>query len=335
KRNSIVKHAINIFLILLGTFIMGSAFNIFYSPNDIILGGFGGIATIISYLIEAGFGIVIPISAIYLVLNALLYFFAAKVLGKRFAIYALVGILSFSLFLEICKFPSISNDLLLSGIYGAVLSGIGVGLVILVGGSTGGDDMLGCVINNKKPNISVGWVTIMINTMVVVVSIFIYGLDKSLYAIIAIFISGKIADFIIEGPKNVKAFYIISKKADEISVAIMQFIERGVTSFDAYGKYSGKRLQVLMCLVNGRQRNELKQIIYDIDPNAFVFSVSVKEAMGNGFMKLEKQKSLLFKKQQYKPAFFNVKSKKYKLIIKNKKDNLKTNTNVRNLKLKD
>lgn len=295
-KNPIIKYIINIFFILCGTFVMGSAYNIFYAPSNIILGGFGGISTIISYLFSQ-IGINISISIIYLILNAILYIFAVKILGKNFAIYALTGILSYSLFLEICKFPSISNDLLLCSIYGAVLSGLGLGLIIRVGGSTGGGDMLGCIINYKKPNISVGWVTIFINTFVVIISLFIYGLNLSLYAVIAIFISGKTSDLIIEGPKSVKAFYIISANPDELSKNIMNSIHRGVTSFEAYGKYSGKHIQVIMCLVSGQQISKLKQIVYDTDPNAFLFAVSVKEAMGKGFRKLEKRKGFIIRKE--------------------------------------
>ena len=205
-----VDHALNIFLILLGTFIMGSAYNMFYAPSGIILGGFGGISTIISYWLSLA-GVNISISIIYLVLNAALFVFAIKILGLKFGIYALVGILSYSLFLEVCKFPSIGGtDWLLCSIYGGVISGIGTGIIIRRGASTGGGDMLGCIINHKKPKISVGWVTICVNIVVISVAMFVYGLNLSLYAVIAIFISGKSADLIIEGPKSVKPFYIIS-----------------------------------------------------------------------------------------------------------------------------
>ena len=296
-KKPVIKHTVNILLILFGTFIMGAAYNIFYSNSGIILGGFGGIATIICYLLEK-IGISISISIMYLILNAFLFMFAVKILGKTFGIYAIVGILSYSLFLEICRFPAVSEDLLLCSIYGGVISGIGTGIIIRAGGSTGGGDMLGCIINHLKPKISVGWVTICVNSVVISIALLIYGLNLTLYALIAIFIGGKTSDLIIEGPKSVKAFYIISSKPDELSAEIIKVIHRGATSFQAYGKYSGNKLEVIMCLVSGYQVQALKEIVYNVDPNAFLFSVSVKEAMGKGFNKLEKRKKILLNKQQ-------------------------------------
>lgn len=292
-KNIFLKHFINILMIVLGCFIMGTAFNVFYEPNNILLGGFGGIATIISNLLER-INIHISISLIYLVINAIIYILAVKTLGKTFAIYAMIGILAYSLSLEICKFPSISNDLLLCSIYGGVICGIGIGLVIKYGGSTGGDDMLGCIVNHKKPTLSVGWVTIIVNTFVIIVSLFVYGLNLSLYSIISIFISGKTADLITEGPKSVRSFFIISSNPNEICLRLMNEIHRGATSFEAYGKFSGNRLEVIMCLISSHQVQLLKQIVYDVDPNAFLFSVSVKEAIGNGFHKLETRKKFTF-----------------------------------------
>ena len=299
KKKVIFKHILNIALILFGCFIMGSAYNIFYKPHDIVLGGFGGISNIIGYLFSLA-NINISISIIYITLNVILFCFAIKILGKKFALYAIFGILGYALALEVCKFPSISDDLLLCSIYGGVISGIGTGLVIRAGGSTGGGDMLGCVINHKNPKISVGWVTICVNICVVSVSMIIYGLNVSLYALIAIYISGKIADVFIEGPKSIKAFYIISPKTDEICDKLNFVLKRGATRLEGYGSYSHKHLEMIMCLVSTYQIKVLKEIVYNIDPKAFVFSVSVKEALGNGFHKLESKKKLLFSQEKLK-----------------------------------
>ena len=300
-KNTYAKHIINIFVIILGSFIMGSAFNVFYQPNNILLGGFGGIATIISDLL-AKVDVHVSISIIYLVMNAILYIFAVKTLGKTFAIYAIIGILAYSLALEVCRLPSVSDDLLLCSIYGGVIYGIGIGLIIRFGGSTGGGDMLGCIINHKKPKISVGWVTIFVNTIVIIISLFVYGLQLSLYSLISVFISGKTSDLISEGPKSVRAFYIISSHPDNLCSRLITELHRGATSFEAYGKYSGNHIEVIMCLVSAHQVPMLKQIVYDIDQNAFLFSVSVKEAIGKGFHKLEKRNNfIIYNKKVKKP----------------------------------
>ncbi len=320
--NKYLKHSVNVFCILIGTFIMGAGFNIFYASNNILLGGFGGLATIISYLLSLA-GINISMSIIYLILNVVLYIFAVKILGRTFAIYAIIGIVSYSLFLEFCTFPAISNDLLLCSIYGGFLTGLGIGIIIRCGATTGGGDMLGCLINHKNPKISVGMVTIAVNCVVVCISLIIYGLNLSLYSIIGIFIAGKTSDLIIEGPRSVKAFYIISQKSDEISNKLLTELHRGVTTLEANGMYSHKHMEVILCLVSQFQISKLKQIVYDIDPSAFLFSISVKEAMGKGFHKLEKHKSILIHKKAKQNLAVNVSEQSYTITPTNEKTNKK------------
>ncbi len=309
--NKYLKHSVNILCILVGTFIMGAGFNIFYAPNNILLGGFGGLSTIISYLLSL-VNLTVPMSVIYLVLNVLLYILAVKILGKTFAIYAIIGIVSYSLFLEFCTFPVISKDPLLCSIYGGFLTGLGIGIIIRCGGTTGGGDMLGCIINHKNPKISIGWVTIFVNCFVICISLLIYGLNLSLYSIIGIFIAGRTGDIIIEGPRSVKAFYIISPKVDEISNKLLTDLHRGVTTLEANGMYSHKHMEVILCLVSQFQIPKLKQIVYDIDPSAFLFSISVKEAMGKGFHKFEKQKSILIHKKEKQHLATNISEQSYK-----------------------
>ena len=327
KKKVVFGHIINIFLILLGCFIMGSAYNIFYRPHDIVLGGFGGIANIIGYLLNLA-GINLSISIIYILMNIVLFAFALKILGKKFGIYALFGIFGYALFLEVCKFmPSLSDDLLLCSIYGGVVSGIGTGIVIRAGGSTGGGDMLGCVINHKNPKISVGWVTICVNIFVVSISMIIYGLNLSLYALIAIYIGGKIADVLIEGPKSIKAFYIISPKCDEICEKLNTQLKRGATKIEGYGSYTHKHLEVILSLVSTYQVRQLKDIVYNIDPKAFMFSVSVKEALGKGFHKLESKKKILLSNEKVKMPNILPQSQNYTLTPTEQKRKIPENMN--------
>ena len=325
--NKYLKHTVNIFFIFLGTFVMGAGFNIFYAPKNILLGGFGGLSTIISDLL-ALVGINIPMSIIYLLLNVVLYIFAVKILGKTFAIYAIIGILAYSLALEFCKFPAVSDDSLLCSIYGGFATGLGVGVTIRCGATTGGGDMLGCVINHKNPKISIGWVTIVVNCIVICISLIIYGLNLSLYSIIGIFIAGRTSDLIIEGPKSVKAFYIISPKSDEISQKLLTELHRGVTTLEANGMYSHRHTQMILCLVSSFQISKLKQIVYDIDSSAFLFSVSVKEAMGKGFHKLEKHNSILIHKKQKQNMATNVSENTFTTTPTDKSQIEKTNQKV-------
>ena len=154
KTNRKWQSVLEFSMIILGTLIMGFAFSVFLEPNDISTGGFSALAMIINTILENFGAKNIPTSAIYLILNVGLYAFALKTLGKRFAIRALVGILSFSLGMQIFDIINfnITYELLVSAIFGGILMGFGVGLVVRFGGSTGGSDMIACVIKNKKFN---------------------------------------------------------------------------------------------------------------------------------------------------------------------------------------
>ncbi|MBQ8748866.1 MAG: YitT family protein [Clostridia bacterium] len=295
KTKKIFGVFIKIFCILLGTFILGCAYNLFYAPNDIVLGGFGGLSMLISGWLET-VNLYIDMNIIYFALNILIFIFAVKLLGKSFAFYTLIGITSYTVFLSLTEFVStitIPNDLLLCCLYGGVLMGVGVGIVVRVGSSTGGADLLGCIANHFSRKMTVGNVSMVINFIVVILSVLTYGIELSLYSIISIYISGIITDLVVEGPKTVKAYYIISKNYVEISDAIMNKLGRGVTALHAEGMYTRNDQRVLLCIVYKHQIGSLKNIIYSIDNKAFVYSVSVNDAMGKGFSTLSPSQSIL------------------------------------------
>lgn len=297
KSNQILKIALRILCILIGTFVMGCAYNLFYAPNNIVLSGFGGLAMLIADWLS-NVGIVINMNIIYFALNIIFYIFAAKLLGKSFAFYTLIGIASYAAFLRTNTFVTsiaVPNDLLLCCLYGGVLIGVGIGVVVRAGGSTGGGDLIGCIANHYSRKLTVGNVSMAINLMVIVLSVFTYGLELALYAIIAIYISGIITDLVVEGPKTVKAYYIISRNYVEISNAIMNQLGRGVTAFYAEGMYTGNDQRVLLCIVYRHQIGRLKNLIYSIDNKAFVYSISVNDAMGKGFATLAPSQTILQK----------------------------------------
>lgn len=297
KKSEVWSVSIKVLSILIGTFIMGCAYNLFYAPLDIVLGGFGGLAMLISGWLESA-GVIINMNIIYFVLNIVLYIFAVKLLGKSFAFYTLIGICSYSLFLQTNTFlptTAIPDDPLLCCLYGGVIIGLGVGIVVRVGGSTGGSDLLGCIANRYSNKMTVGNVSMAINIAVIVLSVFTYGLGLALYAVISIYISGLLTDLVVEGPKTVKAYYIISKNYCEIADKIMAELGRGVTAFFAEGMYTKNEQHVLLCIVYKHQIGRLKNIIYSIDNRAFVYSVSVNDAMGKGFSTLSPAKNILQK----------------------------------------
>ena len=271
-------------MIVLGTLIMGFSFSIFLEPNEISVGGFSALAMIINVLLEK-IGITgLPTSAVYLVLNIGLYALALKTLGKKFAIKALVGILSFSLGMQIFDvIPfNITYELLISAVFGGLIMGIGVGLVVRFGGSTGGSDMIACMLKSKRKNASLGSSIIMVDMSIIVLSLFVFsnGLELLPYTIVALLFCMYITDFINDGYKEVRAFNIITTKPTEISNAVMEQLSRGCSCTVTKGMHSNTDKHVVLCLISKYQTNQLKSIIKEIDPIAFVYATKVSEVMG-------------------------------------------------------
>ncbi len=293
--NKRADYAVSIALLALGTFLMAVSFSIFLLPINVVAGGFGGFAALVVRLLS-GAGIdFIPVGMLTLAMNIPLYLFSVRIIGRRFAVLSFAGVVFYSLFIDVAALiyaiPEVSvymqelhQSPLLSAIYGGVIAGIGVGTVIRVGGSTGGSDMLAVLIASKRPSASIGAVLLMVDAFVIVMSAFVYeSIISALHALLAIFISTMILDYVVEGTRAAKAYYIISDKSDEIAQQILTRIGRGVTSLKGKGMFTSSEKNVLLCLVTRTQIAELRRITHTTDPKAFMFSTSVKEVIGEGF----------------------------------------------------
>lgn len=265
-------------LILIGVAIAVAGLNIFLVPNKIAAGGVSGLATIFYHI----FGI--PLGFSIIVLNIPLFIFGLKLLGKSFAIRTIYALLAYSIMAEIIPIPAPGQDVFLGCVYGGVLVGIGIGIVIRFGGSTGGTDMAAKILNSKFNAIGIGAFVFCIDFIVILASAFTFEPEIALYAIASLFIAIKIIDFFTVGLNAAKAFYIISDKSEEIANVIMQQMNRGVTSLNAKGQFSGKEKNVLLCVLKWRGEGaKLKKLIKRIDSHAFVIVADVKEVLGEGF----------------------------------------------------
>lgn len=271
-------------MIVLGTLIMGFSFSVFLEPNNISVGGFSALAMIINSLLSrigiSGF----PTSAIYLVLNIGLYIIAFKTLGKKFSIKSLLGIVSFSLGMQLFDMLNISitYELLVSAIFGGAIMGTGVGLVVRFGGSTGGSDMIGSIVRSKNKNVSIGTIMIFVDMIIIGLSLFVFtnGFELLPYTVTALLLSMYITDLVNDGYKEVRAFNIITNKPEEISSAIMEQLSRGCSCTTAKGMHSNSDKTIIICLVSKYQTSQLKSIIREIDPTAFVYATRVSEVLG-------------------------------------------------------
>ena len=321
KRNINKKEVLlllkQIALILVGTFVMSFGFMVFLSPHNIVPGGFMGIAQILyDVLSSIGFNY-ISISMWYIIINLFLFIYAVKVLGLKFGLRAGVGILSYSLFVELIgsldfvaqinqQFITEATALsdvgvyILYALYGGLLMGVGIGLVFRGEGSTGGCDMVAVVVNKFFPTITTGQIIIFVDGCVVLASAIAYGsIILPLFALITIFISGKTADIFIDGVRSLRAYYILTDKKEEMATRIMKELDRGVTNIKCEGMYTKKDKDMLFVILRRAQIMKLKKIVKEVDINSFMFSNNVREAYGLGFILHEKaQKEKIEEKEE-------------------------------------
>ena len=272
-------------LIVIGTGLMALAISSIFDASGLVTGGFSGIAIIIKAwtenIIEGG----IPLWVTNVGLNIPLFLIGIKIKGFSFVKKAIIGEISLSTWLAVQPvFNLAGEDLLLAAVYGGVIQGVGIGLVFLGRGTTGGTDMMAALIQKHIPHYSISQIMQFIDGLVVVVGVYVFGIHRALYAIIAVFLVAKISDGIIEGLKFSKAAYIITDKPQEISDMIMKEIGRGVTGISARGMYSKKEKLMLFCVVSKKEIVMLKERVNEIDPKAFVIVGDAREVHGEGFI---------------------------------------------------
>lgn len=276
------------FFILIGTFIMAVAANFFYESNHIITGGFTGLGIVIRYLSGKFFNYKIPLWMTNLILNVPLLILGFKCLGKKFILRTILAIGLFSSMLYLTRDLKIKNfdDMMISALYGGILTGFGLGLVFRKNSSTGGSDLIASIINFKRREISVAKILFLTDVIIISIGLFIFGIKNAMYAIIAEFITSKVLDLVLEGFIFSKSVFIISNNPDLIANKILNDLKRGVTSLKGQGMYTRKDKNVLFCVLNAREIFKLKAMIKEIDENAFIIVNDAQEVLGNGFRQL-------------------------------------------------
>lgn len=264
-------------LIVLGCLLTALSFNFFFIPNQIAPGGLSGIATVLYYLFR------FPVGVTTLVLNIPLFILGIRQLGGHFGIRTLLATVLLSLFIDLIKVPALTDDSLLATIYGGFLMGLGLGIIFRMNATTGGTDLFAKIIHRHFPSISVAWVLFAVDFLVVLAAAIFLGPSRGLYAIVALALSAKVIDLVQEGLNTAKAFFIISDHSEAISQRIIEEMDRGVTMLDGSGAYTGNPKSVILCVVRRTQITEVKSLINDVDPAAFVLVADVREVMGEGF----------------------------------------------------
>lgn len=271
-------------LIIIGTALMATAITSCFDAAGMVTGGFSGIAIIVKAGTKGLYGNGVPLWVTNLVLNVPVFFLAAKIKGFSFVKKALMGDISLTVWLAVLPAWKLSEDIFLAALYGGILQGVGIGLVFLGGGTTGGTDLLAAIIQKYMKHYSIAQVMQFVDGAVVVAGMYVFGVERALYAIIAVYLVTKVSDGIIEGLKFSKAVYIITDKPDEVSRMVMEDIDRGITGIRAKGMYSGNDKLMLFCVVGKKELVHLKEMIDEIDPKAFVIVGDAREVHGEGFI---------------------------------------------------
>lgn len=273
-------------LIILGTGIMSVAIGSIYDAMQIVTGGFSGLGIIIKSFSEEWIENGIPLWLTNMVLNIPLFILGIKIKGWEFTKKSIFGAvcLSFWLYL-IPPIPLIQDDMLLAALSAGVIMGVGIGCIFIGQGTTGGTDMAAALIQYKLRGYSIPQILQVIDGCIVVLGVCAFGLNKALYAIVAIFITSRTADRFMEGMHFAKGAYIITAKEELVSERILNELNRGLTGIYSQGIYSGEDRKMLFCVVGKKEIVKLKELVEETDPEAFVIVTDVREVMGKGFTK--------------------------------------------------
>ena len=266
---------------IVGCILISVALNMFFSPHTIAPGGLSGLSVVLSKV--SG----LSVSAIMLIMGIPLIFFSIKILGTKNAIKTLIGMLLLSLCISLTSSlsqVSVTDDVLLAAITGAILLGLGLGVVFSVDGSTGGTDLIALMINKAIPSIPLSKCLVCIDGLVVMSSgIVNKNLETALYSAISLYVIVKMIDFIISGFDYSKCFIIITNEEEKLKEAIVNDIKRGITILDGRGGYTDSSKSVLIVAVNKKQEVHMKKLIKNVDKNAFIIISKAHEVFGEGF----------------------------------------------------
>lgn len=265
--------------IAIGAILMATGLEIFLVPNRVIDGGVTGISIMLSHLTgwELGFFLFI--------LNLPFVYLGFKQMGKTFAVSTVYGILVLSVFTSLFHpIPAFTDDILLATLFGGMILGIGVGIVIRNGGALDGTEILAIVINKKVP-FSVGEIIMFINIFILGAAGFVYSWDRAMYSLLAYVIAAKAIDTVVEGLEESKSVWIISDEADEIGDAVNARLGRGVTYLSGEGAFTGDNKKVIFCVITRLEESKLTTIVEDIDPSAFLAIADISEVRGGRFKK--------------------------------------------------
>ena len=287
KRTKSLVFLFDLIAFIAGGLLSAVAIDCFTAPNKIAAGGVTGIATILNYL----FGL--PIGTMIIVINIPLFAVALRYLGKSFVFNSILAtaIVSFSVDFLKPFLPVYTGDRMLAALFGGVIYGAGIGLILMHSGTTGGTELLGKLIQIKSPYIPLGRLIIIIDFVIVVLSTLVYAsIESGLYALILIFVISKVVNTMMYGLEEGILVLIITDKNERIAEEIFCKIQRGVTYIKTRGAYTDKSRDALMVAISSSEFSKLNTVINEIDRDAFTIVLPSSQVLGNGFKPIEENR---------------------------------------------
>lgn len=271
--------------IILGSGLFGLGFAVFLAPNDLNAGGISGLAMIAVHLLKFG-----TVGTLTMLINAPLFIIGGIKVGKKFLIGSIIGTVASSVLLDACAMiPIPAVEPLLAALYGAVICGLGLGMVFSTGASTGGSDIVVRLLKLKYENVPIGTISIAFDATVVFLTGLVFqDLSKALYSGVTVFVTGQIIDAVVYRFDYSKVALIISKEHQKIVSEIDTKLERGATYLHGEGTYSGGDLKVILTVVKKQQVAELKRLVVEVDPKAFIVVQEAHQVLGEGFSRYSK-----------------------------------------------
>mgnify|MGYP005814168589 FL=1 len=267
-------------VITLASAVYAVAFNWFFLPNDLTMGGFTGAAQILNFLLPA-----LPIGVTTIVMNIPLFVVGVRLSGWRLLLSSLYAMAVSSLLLDLVDslYTFQPMEPLLACLYGGTLLGASMGMMLLVNATTGGTELLARLLKFKFRHLSIGRLCLIVDVIIVCLYTLVFrNIHNALYSIIAIYLSSRAIDLVIYGSRTAQLAYIISGKSEEIAGALLE-LNLGITLLPATGGFSGDPKQVILCAFKRHHITHIKSLVHSIDPNAFLIVCQAHEVLGEGF----------------------------------------------------
>jgi len=272
-------------LIIIGSLAQAIGLRLFLVPANLASGGVSGISQLINHFTGWPIGLMVFIG------NVPLFLIGWRFLGgRRFGIRTATAVISYSFFVDflVLFLPEngLTDDIFLNSLYGAVVAGVGYGLVYRARGTSGGSDILARILNHWR-GVSMSASYLMVDSLVILGAGIVFGWKEALYALITLYVSGLVAETTLEGPRTVRTALIVTAQPELVAERILEDMSRGVTRMSATGAYTGAERPVLYCVVTRAEVALLKNIVNEADPKAFMVIGQAHEALGEGFQPLK------------------------------------------------